>query len=199
MTELGTWSPAAGALVIDPNWAAAELLVELLKQVVLGEIHFVSSYGSPETWHCPNPSLIFVDLGEQDLPGVSLIRGIRRSSANHRKVPIIAMASKPTVAAVKMARDAGAHEVMLKPFTVSGLRHRITNVTTMERTWIEASQYVGPDRRRFNSGEPPEGTERRVDRLTPSCHPPSLDMILGLGSKPNQEREVVKYIMIPIL
>ena len=51
------------------------------------------------------------------------------------------------------ARDAGVHEFLRKPFTSGDLLKRVENVALKPRDWIEAVGYVGPDRRRFNSGE----------------------------------------------
>jgi CheY-like chemotaxis protein len=54
---------------------------------------------------------------------------------------------------IKGARDSGVHEFLRKPFTAADLIRRVEAVTLKPRDWIEAMSYVGPDRRRFNSGE----------------------------------------------
>ena len=38
---------------------------------------------------------------------------------------------------------------MRKPFTIGDLERRLEAVTLKPRDWVEAVQYVGPDRRRF--------------------------------------------------
>ena len=43
------------------------------------------------------------------------------------------------------------------------LFRRVENVTCKSRPWIEAVMYVGPDRRRFNSGEFAGAKKRRSD------------------------------------
>src|SRR5690606_2302087 len=63
----------------------------------------------------------------------------------------------------KGARDAGIHEFMVKPFTAGDLLRRVANVTLKPRDWIEAVNYVGPDRRRFNSGEYKGPQKRKAD------------------------------------
>src|SRR5215217_8938999 len=60
--------------------------------------------------------------------------------------------------------DAGVHEFLRKPFTSGDLLKRVENVALKPRTWIEAVGYVGPDRRRFNSGEYSGPTKRKSDR-----------------------------------
>lgn len=70
-----------------------------------------------------------------------------------RKAPVIMMASEPSEAVVRAARDAGVHEFLRKPFKVRDLTVRVEAVTQHDRRWIEAINYVGPDRRRFNSAD----------------------------------------------
>jgi DNA-binding response OmpR family regulator len=58
-----------------------------------------------------------------------------------------------TAQAILASRNAGVHEFLRKPFTTKDLIRRIEAVTVRQRDWIEAINYIGPDRRRFNSGD----------------------------------------------
>jgi CheY-like chemotaxis protein len=71
-----------------------------------------------------------------------------------------------TAAAIKGARDAGVHEFLRKPYTTGDLFKRVENVALKPRPWVEAVGYVGPDRRRFNSGEYSGARKRRADGST---------------------------------
>jgi CheY-like chemotaxis protein len=62
------------------------------------------------------------------------------------------------------ARDSGVHEFLRKPFTSADLFKRIENVALKPREWVEAVGYIGPDRRRFNSGEFTGPRKRQADR-----------------------------------
>ena len=54
----------------------------------------------------------------------------------------------PTVEMVTEARDAGVTEFLIKPFSMNDLKTRIVAILKHPRTFIEVSDYFGPDRRR---------------------------------------------------
>src|SRR5690606_1185505 len=99
-----------------------------------------------------------------DLDGEELARRLRRSDLACRRAPIIMVTAEATASTILGARDAGVHEFLRKPFTTADLQRRIENVALKPRDWIEAVEYVGPDRRRFNSGEYTGPAKRRSDR-----------------------------------
>jgi CheY-like chemotaxis protein len=80
-----------------------------------------------------------------------------------RDAPIIMCTAEATAEAIFGARDAGVHEFMRKPFTIGDLERRLEAVTLKPRDWVEAVQYVGPDRRRFNSAEYKGPRKRKAD------------------------------------
>jgi DNA-binding response OmpR family regulator len=82
-----------------------------------------------------------------------------------------------TANTIKGARDAGVHEFLRKPFAVGDLAKRLEAVSLKPREWIEAVQYVGPDRRRFNSAEFTGKHKRSSDRAqTPAeVHAQAID------------------------
>ena len=49
---------------------------------------------------------------------------------------------------VAQARDTGATEFLVKPFSANDLARRIAYVINKPRDFIETSDYFGPDRRR---------------------------------------------------
>ena len=84
--------------------------------------------------------------------------------------------AEATAASINGARNAGVHEFLLKPYTAGDLFKRVENVMLKPRPWIEAVMYVGPDRRRFNSGEFAGAKKRRSDGA-----PSVADMIAKAG------------------
>jgi DNA-binding response OmpR family regulator len=68
-------------------------------------------------------------------------------------VPVIMVTGVATASTILAARDAGVHEFLRKPFNMKDLTRRLEAVTLKDRDWVEAMGYVGPDRRRFNSGD----------------------------------------------
>jgi hypothetical protein len=59
------------------------------------------------------------------------------------------------------ARDSGVHEFLRRPVSLGDLERRLDAVSGRPRDWIEAVNYVGPDRRRFNSAADFNGPNKR--------------------------------------
>ena len=156
------------ALILDPSPDGARLLGELMRQAV------------PEcqVWAAPdmakalklagsvNPDVCFAELDASD--GLAFTRELRRSDFASRRAPVILTASRPTPDAILAGRDAGAHELLKRPFTFKDLLRRLEAVTLHPRDWIEAVEYIGPDRRRFNTGDAPGPFRRPSDPPEPA-------------------------------
>lgn len=154
-------------LIIDPQPISAQALGAML-----------AMFGRPEIWTAPSqakaltlaakvdPEVIFCALAAEKLDGVAFTRALRRSDRACRKAPVVLVSVQADAAATLAARDAGAHEVLRRPFTHKELGRRLEAVLQHPRGWIEAVDYVGPDRRRFNSAEF-EGPLRRQADLPP--------------------------------
>lgn len=158
-------------LVVDPAPVSVKLLTELLRTI---------TGGSAQVWSAPNeakamqmvqvvdPQLVFVEHSGPGLDGARLTRLIRRSDFACREVPVIMVTGEATAAAIMGARDAGVHEFLRKPYTMKDLLRRLEAVSLKPRDWVEAVQYVGPDRRRFNSAEYAGPRKRKSDADTTS-------------------------------
>ncbi len=149
-------------LVVDPNLAASRLLTDLLKELGARQrLHAATTSRGLEIAREWQPQLIFVEFAGPLLDGVEFTRNLRRSNMAARKAPVIVVTADTREASIKAARDAGAHEFLCKPFTAGNVFRRVENVTLKPRPWIEAQMYVGPDRRRFNSGGAFDGKRKR--------------------------------------
>jgi len=152
-------------LIADPNQASARLLLDIMKSLGAREVvtesdeHRVMDHAREM-----EPGLIFTERSGVKLDGEQLARRIRRSNLACRRVPIIMMTADATASSIKGARDAGIHEFLRKPFTSNDLFRRVENVALKPRDWIEAVGYVGPDRRRFNSGDYAGPQKRTADK-----------------------------------
>ncbi len=158
-------------LIVDPSPASARLLADLMRNVSSGQ-----------TWNAPdnrrglataelvNPQLIFVELAGPNVSGLDFACDLRRSEYSCRKAPIVMVTATATAAAILGARDAGVHEFLRKPFTLKDLLRRLEAVTLRRRDWVEAVDYIGPDRRRFNSGDYAGKLKRQSDAaVTPDA------------------------------
>ena len=151
-------------LIVDPSTAAVRLLGDQLRHVGPIQIYSAATveagYGMART---TDPMLIFVEHASSGCDGQALARKIRRSELACRENPIIMCTAEATAEAIFGARDAGVHEFMRKPFTIKDLERRLEAVTLKPRDWVEAVEYVGPDRRRFNSAEYKGPRKRKAD------------------------------------
>ncbi|ADL00588.1 response regulator [Brevundimonas subvibrioides] len=152
-------------LIADPNMASARLLLDIMKSLGAREV-VTESDENRVMDHAREmePGLIFTERSGARLDGEQLARRIRRSNLACRRAPIIMMTADATASSIKGARDSGIHEFLRKPFTSADLFKRVENVALKPRDWIEAVGYVGPDRRRFNSGEYAGPQKRTADK-----------------------------------
>ena len=161
-------APMLNRIVIgDPQSAQARVIGQMMRDMMRSEIHIATTPDQVlDMASNIDPQLLFLERTDR-FDGVGLTRKIRRSSLSCRKAPIILTTATATAAGILQARDAGVHEFLLKPFTIKDLLRRLEAVTLRQRDWIEAVNYVGPDRRRFNSGDYTGPLKRRSDRQTP--------------------------------
>ena len=154
----------ARTLIFDPQPASAKLAAELLKDMGARQTTCATrTIKGLELIAHTDPLLIVTEACGPDFDGVDLVRRLRRSSLSARKIPVIMVTSEATVESIKAARDSGVHEFLRKPYTAKDLFRRVENVCLNPRLWIDAQMYVGPDRRRFNSGEFAGSRKRRAD------------------------------------
>ena len=151
-------------LVVEPGSASQRLLGELLRSLGANEIFSASTTASAlELAGKADPQMVFTELTGEALDGLRFARQLRKSELGCRRVPIIMMTAETTPKTIFGARDAGVHEFLRKPYTIRDLLRRLEAVTGHKRDWIEGIAYIGPDRRRFNSGDYLGPRKRRTD------------------------------------
>lgn len=151
-------------LILDPAPASARLLGELLKDLgaktVVIEATPAAAMAACKAY---DPTVVFTDLAGGGPDGLDFVRVLRRSALACRQAPVIVVTATATAASIGAARNAGVHEFLKKPFTIKDLTRRLEAAALGRRDWIEAMNYVGPDRRRFNSGDYDGPRKRKVD------------------------------------
>lgn len=156
-------------LIIDPNLGAAKLVGELMKE--MGARQIAAATRTDRALAVVQefePHLILTELVGPELDGLEFTRQLRRSALAARQAPVIVITAEATAASILGARNAGMHEFLRKPYTAGDLYRRVENVILKPRPWIQAQMYVGPDRRRFNSGEFVGDKKRRSDAFKPA-------------------------------
>ena len=153
------------AVIVDPDRSTVELVRSLLLTV-----RKFRTLGAPDIMTAWNvlgqiePRVLFIAHAPPLLNAPQLTRELRRSDLISRKVPVVMLAADPTESQIMAARDAGVHEVLRKPFTLTDLMLRVDTVLKKPRDWVEGVGYVGPDRRRFNSAQFAGQRRRRHDK-----------------------------------
>jgi DNA-binding response OmpR family regulator len=151
-------------LVIDPQPPSARLVAELMRDIARSQVSVAETNDKAIRAAASfDPQIVFVELNSGPVDGVAFTRALRRSHAQARYAPVIMVTGQATAAGILAARDAGVHEFLRKPFTLKDLLRRLEAVTLRQRDWVEAVNYVGPDRRRFNSGDYSGALKRRSD------------------------------------
>lgn len=152
------------ALIVDPTPASARLLGDLLRNVSQGQVFTAqTAKRGLEIASQIDPQILFVELSGPGVDGVDFARKVRRGEMMCRQAPIIVVTATATAQSILAARDAGVHEFLRKPYTNKELVRRLEAVVLRPRDWIEAVDYVGPDRRRFNSEDYTGPLKRRSD------------------------------------
>lgn len=165
-------------LIIDPQPNNARLISELMRSIARSQVWTANSTDKAmAVCRVSDPQLIFVEQAGPDVDGAEFTRKLRRSDFVCRQSPVIMTTSVATAAGIMAARDSGVHEFLRRPFTTKDLLRRLEAVTMRPRDWIEAVGYVGPDRRRFNSGDYSGPLKRRSD---PRETPDSARMVQAL-------------------
>jgi CheY-like chemotaxis protein len=105
--------------------------------------------------------LVIIEGAMSDMLGAELIRWIRRQEKSpFRFVPIVVMSGYTQLRLISDLRDAGANLVVKKPLSPSALFDRITWLARNARPFIEAGDFIGPDRR-WREVEPADGMRKR--------------------------------------
>ena len=138
-------------LVIDDNLFARRLVRVTLNTLGIRQIAEASDglqgIAAVRTFA---PDLIFVDWDMEPVDGITFIRDMRRNEdLGSRCTPIILVSGYSEQWRVLTARDAGASEYIVKPFTVKSLYAKIHALVDSPRAFIDVTGgYFGPDRRR---------------------------------------------------
>jgi DNA-binding response OmpR family regulator len=156
-------------LIVDSQPAAIRMLSELLRSIAPSQFYTANTAAQGLiVAQRTNPQLIFVEQATGAIDAAAFTRGLRRSDLACRQAPVIVVTAETTASTIIAARDAGAHEFLRKPYTTKDILRRLEAVTLHPRDWVEAVQYVGPDRRRFNSGDYKGPRKRKSDnKATP--------------------------------
>jgi len=151
-------------LIIDAEWERSRVVAQILRATQEYHVSWTATHEEGGMLlEALSPSIVFVELKPPRHEGLLFTKELRLSDLACRKVPVIMLASKPTEMVIRAARDSGVNEFLRSPFSVRDLMLRVEAVTQKQRPWIEAVNYVGPDRRRVSPEDYSGLLRRRTD------------------------------------
>ena len=136
-------------LVADDHKLTRDMIGQILSALECRRVRFVADGADAfsEIVATP-PDLAIVDY-HMPLDGLALLEKVRRAATSpDHTLPVIVMTSMTDRKRIMAFRDAGATEIMAKPFTAAAVLARVAAVIDSPRPFIRAGGYVGPCRRR---------------------------------------------------
>jgi CheY-like chemotaxis protein len=180
----------ASVLLVDANSQGMEIMVQVFGGFGVQSPHrCYNSIDAMELVKQETIDLIVIDANMPEMDGYDFVRWLRRSKLEPNcAVPTIIMSGHTQSSNVRKGRDCGANFIIAKPVVPQIVLERVIWVARENRAFIEASNYLGPDRR-FHSIGPPLGTEgRRKD---------DLPLAVGAPSTPNLSQDAIDSLIQP--
>lgn len=150
LTELGPDQlRVLNTLVVVENLPMFTIIRQVLQGLgIRNVVHGRNVKVSLETLMTQPIDLVIID-DLMPVDGVKFLNLLRKGSQKlPHAVPVMFVTARAERERILAARDAGASEIMLKPFTALQLRARLETTVQKPREFVESSAYVGPDRRR---------------------------------------------------
>lgn len=137
-------------LIVEDTAPMRKLVTSVLETLGVGVMYTAIDGEQGFSVFCAeNPDIVIADWHMEPMSGIELVRKIRRADESPNKlVPIVMMTGYSALPRVAEARDTGATEFLVKPFSANDLARRIAYVINKPRDFIESADYFGPDRRR---------------------------------------------------
>ncbi len=137
------------AVVADDHKGSRDIVSDILWTAGMRDIRVAEDGGQAFALICQRlPDFVILDL-EMPHDGLTTLRQIRRAANSpDRRLPVIMMTAYATRSRIENLRDAGATEIVSKPLNRAKLLHRVDSIVLRPRAFIDAPEYVGPDRRR---------------------------------------------------
>jgi two-component system, chemotaxis family, chemotaxis protein CheY len=137
-------------LVADAVQQTRNLIADVLRSV--GFEHIVYANDGRELLELTadrHPRIVITSSRLPELSGLEFTRLIRAGYKDvSRQLSIIVMTNTSTLGFLEAARESGADELLVRPFTAHALLARVQAVIERPREFIDSAAYIGPSRRR---------------------------------------------------
>lgn len=153
-------------LVVDPSTHIRQLMRMMLQSDGAGTIYASNNAVAGFEAYCSDDyNVVFTELKMDPITGLDLVDLIRRSPKSPNPyVPIIMLSAHSEEQRVKLARDHGVTEFIVKPFSIEIVFERLRAVIENPRPFVRTKSFFGPDRRRISLSNY-SGSERRKATL----------------------------------
>jgi DNA-binding response OmpR family regulator len=137
-------------LVVDDNPHMRTIVVAILRGAGFAEVLEANDgAGAFEVMGANRVDIVIVDLNMSPIDGLEFVQMTRKSpDSPNPYVPIIMMTGHTERSKVVAARDIGINEFVAKPISSKTLLQRIIAVIDRPRSFVKATSYRGPCRRR---------------------------------------------------
>ena len=152
-------------LVADDHRLTRDMIGQVLSALDCRRIRYVADGADAftEIVSAP-PDLAIIDY-HMPLDGIALLERVRRAATSpDHALPVIVMTSLTDRKRIMALRDAGATEIIAKPFTALAVLARVAAVIDSPRDFIRTRAFVGPCRRRRSDSDYPGPFRRASDK-----------------------------------
>ncbi len=173
-------------LVVDDQPHQRRLITETLRQWGAGRIDQAASAEECfKQLRFYTPHILITDWDMADGAGIDLVKRIRAGAAGVplKKIPVIMVTERNTLADIETARNCGIDEFILKPFSTAGLLSRIEAVLENRRDFVDSQVYIGPCRRRKMLIDYEGPLRRLFDEDSDEADAPEIQMKKALARK----------------
>jgi two-component system, chemotaxis family, chemotaxis protein CheY len=142
---------AFSALIVDDCTHMRTIVSTILRGVGFGRVReAVDGAEALSELRNADYDFLIMDYAMPTLDGIEVTQMLRTSSDSPAPyIPIIMMTAHTERARILGARDAGISELISKPMSAATLINRLAAVVDRPRSWIRATNYTGPCRRRI--------------------------------------------------
>lgn len=144
--------------IVDADIPNAQVVRRILGALGVTRTHACRDSAEALTL-APHLDVLIADMAVRPHGGEALLRKLRAPESPRRTLPVIATAWGSAAEAFAGARDAGADEFLLRPYSIRSLSQRFLSIIDRPRPFVVSHRYAGPDRRRI--GKPPAGVRER--------------------------------------
>jgi two-component system chemotaxis response regulator CheY len=136
--------------IVDDNAAMRGILRTILNAMGAPRIYEAGDVrAAMDILQHEHVDLLICDWKMKPVDGIALVRWVRDPRKSPcPTLPIMMLTCYAEAERVKIARDAGVTEFMVKPFSPESIYQHISAIFRKPRRFVDSDSFFGPDRRR---------------------------------------------------